>query len=65
MIAGMIDPALSGYRPAYSSGTSCPSCASRAWHVGRQSAECARCGTALPLAPVVVPLDTSIFEDAH
>lgn len=31
----------------------CPGCGGSAWHVGRHSAECARCATAIPLfAPV-------------
>ena len=38
---------LSRYEP----GMACPGCQHRAFHIGRQSAECARCGTALPLAP--------------
>ena len=40
-----------GYQPAYAAGGACPGCGHRAWHVGRRSAECGRCGTALPLAP--------------
>lgn len=43
--------ALSGYRPLYRTGTRCPSCGGSAWHVGRLSAECGQCATALPLAP--------------
>lgn len=30
--------------------TACPGCGATAWLVGRQSAECGRCGTALDLA---------------
>lgn len=30
--------------------TACPGCAATAWLVGRRSAECGRCGTALDLA---------------
>jgi hypothetical protein len=40
-----------GYQPLYRSGMRCPGCAGANWHVGRISAECARCATALPLAP--------------
>lgn len=43
---------MRGYRPAYTVGTACPGCGHGAWLVGRASAECGRCGTALPLAPV-------------
>jgi len=28
----------------------CPQCNSKAWHVGRTTAECAHCGHPLPLA---------------
>ena len=38
-------------RPTYRRGTHCPECGASAWTVGRFSAECARCGTALPFAP--------------
>lgn len=44
---------LRGYQPSYASGSACPACGHRAWHVGRHSAECGRCGTALPLSPEV------------
>lgn len=27
----------------------CPGCGHSAWHVGRQTAECAHCATAIPL----------------
>ncbi len=40
-----------GYSLRYEPGMACPGCQHRAFHIGRQSAECARCGTALPLAP--------------
>lgn len=44
---------LRGYRPTFDPDrpTSCPGCGRSAWEVGRSSAECAGCGTALPLAP--------------
>ena len=40
-----------GYHVAYRGGGQdwCPGCAGRQWHVGRIYAECARCGTAIPL----------------
>ncbi|MEE8612247.1 MAG: hypothetical protein V3V60_15825 [Sphingomonas aquatilis] len=50
MIAAAISPER-GYRVLYRPGSHCPCCAGAAWHVGRQSAECAICGTPLPLAP--------------
>ncbi len=39
-----------GYSIRYEAGIACPGCQHRAFLVGRSSAECARCGTALPLA---------------
>lgn len=36
------------YRPGQSN--CCPACSGMQWHVGRQSAECAYCDAALPLA---------------
>ena len=45
-------PFRSGYRPAYHQHepNSCPGCGKSHWLLGRVSAECAYCGTALPLA---------------
>lgn len=42
----------SGYRPAYrvTNPQRCPGCSQAQWLIGRHTAECARCGTALPLA---------------
>jgi len=41
-----------GYRPLYRSNapTMCPGCGRSQWHVGRTTAECAFCETALPIA---------------
>ncbi len=41
-----------GFMPLYYTGESnyCPGCGGRHWHVGRISAQCARCDTALPIA---------------
>lgn len=43
-----------GYRPMYHSDivNRCPGCGKSHWYVGRFSAECAYCETALPLAVV-------------
>ena len=43
-----------GYQPLYHMdiGNRCPGCGKSHWHVGRISAECAYCETALPLAMV-------------
>jgi uncharacterized protein (DUF983 family) len=46
-----LDPARRGYHMAYREGEAnrCPGCGRSHWHIGRLSAECAFCGTALPL----------------
>jgi hypothetical protein len=43
-----------GFVPLYHSDTvnHCPACGHRHWHIGRSTAECAFCETALPLAAV-------------
>ena len=43
-----------GYQPLYHLDivNRCPGCGKSSWHVGRFSAECAYCETALPLAMV-------------
>lgn len=45
------DPALRGYRAIYRENelNRCPGCGRTHWYVGRSSAECAFCATALPL----------------
>lgn len=46
------DPALRGYHIAYRENETnrCPGCGRSHWYIGRVSAECGFCGTALPLA---------------
>lgn len=43
-----------GFVPIYHQDTvnHCPSCGHKHWHIGRSTAECAFCETALPLAMV-------------
>lgn len=43
-----------GFMPLYHAGDTnhCPGCGGKSWHVGRMSAECATCETAIPLADV-------------
>ncbi|MDM7956933.1 hypothetical protein [Blastomonas sp.] len=43
-----------GFMPLYHLGDTnhCPGCGGKSWHVGRMSAECATCETAIPLANV-------------
>lgn len=45
------DPAVRGYRAVYRDNAvnHCPGCGRTHWHIGRVSAECAFCATALPL----------------
>lgn len=47
----MIAPAARGYAVLYRAPQVCPSCGRGHWWVGRHSAECVLCGTALALAP--------------
>ena len=65
--AGMPDRAAAaartGYRPQYQSGLSCPACGWGAWYIGRSSAECARCATALPLAPRPASVAVTRYTD--
>ena len=44
-----------GFRPFYHSNSvnHCPGCGQAQWYIGRISAECAFCGTALPLQEIV------------
>ena len=46
------DPSRRGYQIVYRPGefNACPGCGRSHWHVGRISAECGFCGTALALA---------------
>lgn len=46
------DPAHRGYHAVYrrNEANHCPGCGRSHWYVGRLSAECGFCGTALPLA---------------
>lgn len=45
------DPAARGYHAVYRDGetNNCPGCGRTNWIIGRSSAECAFCATALPL----------------
>jgi len=54
MLHGLpIQPASRGYHVAFHADETnhCPGCGRAAWYVGRMTAECAHCGTALPIAP--------------
>jgi uncharacterized protein (DUF983 family) len=44
------DPAHRGYVVTYRAGLDCPGCGRSQWWVGRVSAECAWCGTAVGFA---------------
>lgn len=49
-------PQSRGYQPAYHLDivNRCPGCGNSHWHVGRFSAECAHCETALPFATISI-----------
>lgn len=49
-----IQSAMKRYSFMYHDGGTnhCPGCGHTQWHIGRATAECASCGTALPLAEV-------------
>jgi hypothetical protein len=49
------DPSMRGYQLLYRQDqvNHCPSCGRTHWYVGRVSAECGFCATALPLAEAV------------
>ena len=49
---GQFDPNARGYHAVYRDGevNHCPGCGRSHWIIGRLSAECAFCSTALPLA---------------
>lgn len=46
------DPAFRGFQPLYHQGevNRCPACGRSHWYIGRLSAECGFCGTAIALA---------------
>ena len=50
--AGQFNPNARGYHAVYHDGevNHCPGCGRTQWIIGRMSAECAFCATALPLA---------------
>jgi hypothetical protein len=47
----MFNPSARGYHAVYREHETnhCPGCGRTHWHIGRMSAECAFCSTALPL----------------
>jgi hypothetical protein len=51
MASDGFDPARRGFHAVYRAGEAnhCPGCGRTHWLIGRQSAECAFCSTALPL----------------
>jgi hypothetical protein len=59
------DPTLRGYQLLYRQDqvNHCPSCGRTHWYVGRVSAECAFCATALPLVEAVTGAGT--HRSAH
>jgi hypothetical protein len=53
-----------GFRPLYHADTvnHCPGCGHTAWHIGRSSAECAHCETAIPLAHAASQPERPLFH---
>lgn len=53
-----------GFMPLYHAGdvNHCPGCGGKHWHVGRMSAECATCATAIPLADVAAQPMQPVFH---
>lgn len=51
MLHSPIQLGRSGFRPAFrlDEANPCPGCGKSHWYVGRLTAECAFCGTALPI----------------
>jgi hypothetical protein len=51
MAAEPFNPNMRGFHAVYRDGETnhCPGCGRTHWHIGRISAECAFCATALPL----------------
>jgi hypothetical protein len=70
VVAPTTSPILArGYQPLYhmQDVNRCPGCGRSHWHVGRSTAECAFCQTALPLALVaaqpMAPRFTTRFSE--
>jgi hypothetical protein len=70
------DPAVRGYHVVYREHevNHCPGCGRTQWLIGRMSAECAFCSTALPLAeasmrhhsrPVIIQHRNRVIETAY
>ena len=57
------DPSLRGYHVAYRENqvNHCPGCGRSHWYIGRLSAECGFCGTALPLTETMT-LGAGLFR---
>jgi hypothetical protein len=60
------DPAARGFLPLYRAGETnrCPGCGRTHWYVGRLSAECGFCGTALALADTGMT-GVGLFQRQH
>jgi hypothetical protein len=60
------DPALRGFQILYHSGelNRCPGCGRSHWYIGRLSAECGFCGTALALAETA-RTGAGLFRTVH
>lgn len=56
-----------GYTPLYypNEVNHCPGCGGKSWYLGRSSAECSHCHTALPLAQSMQQSMRPIFVRGH
>lgn len=60
------DPSRRGYHAVYRADevNHCPGCGRSHWYIGRLSAECGFCGTALPLAETMT-LGVGLVRRGH
>ena len=58
------NPSARGYHAVYHDGeiNHCPGCGRSHWYIGRLSAECGFCGTALPLTGSLGIAGTGLFR---
>jgi hypothetical protein len=65
----LFNPSARGYHAVYHDGeiNHCPGCGRTHWLIGRVSAECAFCSTALPLKEAMTqgPASSPVFWSGH
>jgi hypothetical protein len=62
MLNRIFNPHARGHHTIYREGevNFCPGCGRTQWHIGRVSAECAFCSTAMPLEASLFKLDAAL-----